>query len=269
MDLGLKGKRVAITGSSRGLGFAIAKAFLVEGAEILVNGVNKMRLDAAAADLASLGRIHTSATDISSSEGVEKLFADIDSCWGGLDVLVNNAAVHPQSNFVNLAEADWDVLMNINLKAAYLCAQAACQRMRAQPEGGVILNAASFAALIPAFPYGLYSVSKAALLSLSQTMAAECAPHGIRVNAYVPGLIDTEMNADTITNNSAVAFSQIALGRAGTAEEVAWPVVFLASSKASYITGAALEISGGKFSIQTPRAPWDSLKGTSMPQSKR
>jgi len=122
---------------------------------------------------------------------------------------------------------------------------------------GVILNASSFAALIPAYPYGLYSLSKAALISMTKSMAAEFAPWNIRVNAYVPGLIATDMNAETIEKNGDVALAQIALLRAGSVEEVAAPVVFLASSKASYISGAALEISGGKFAVQHPKGTWN------------
>jgi 3-oxoacyl-[acyl-carrier protein] reductase len=257
MDLDLEHKRVVITGSSRGIGFALAQAFLAEGARVLLNGVDPQRLEDAKDRLKGFGdRVSAVAADVSRGSGVERLFDEIDRIWGGVDVLVNNAAIHPKSDFTVLKEEQWNELMDMNLKSAYLCAQAAFQRMKAQEAGGVILNASSFAALIPAYPYGLYSVSKAALITMTKTMAAEFAPWNIRVNAYVPGLIATEMNAETIEKNGDVALAQIALLRAGEVEEVAAPVVFLASSKASYISGAALEISGGKFAVQHPKGVW-------------
>ncbi|MDP8918708.1 MAG: SDR family oxidoreductase [Pseudomonadota bacterium] len=258
MDLGLDQKRVAITGSSRGIGLALAQAFLEEGARVMLNGLDPGRLEEARDRFAGFGdRVTAVAADVSRRSGVERLFEEIDRTWGGVDVFVNNAATHPTSDFTVLEEEQWNELMDMNLKSAYLCAQAAFQRMKNQESGGVILNASSFAALIPAYPYGLYSLSKAALISMTKTMAAEFAPWNIRVNAYVPGLIATQMNAETIEKNGDVALAQIALMRPGSVEEVAAPVVFLASSKASYISGAALEISGGKFAVQHPKATWN------------
>lgn len=255
MDLGLKDKRVVVTGSTRGIGFAIARTFLEEGALVFIHGVDEGRLLQAKRELAEFdGRIFGVAADISTTGGVKQLFAGIDSAWAGLDVLVNNAAVYPPSDFPSLAEDDWDRMMDTNVKSVYLCSQQAYRRMKEQDTGGVIINAASFAAYIAAYPLGLYSVSKAAVLSLTKVMAAEFAPGGVRVNAYVPGLIATEANVAAIAD---IALSQIALQRPGRPEEVAAPVAFLASSKASYITGAALEISGGKLSVQQPKAVWD------------
>jgi 3-oxoacyl-[acyl-carrier protein] reductase len=258
MDLGLEQKRVVITGSSRGIGFALAQAFLEEGSRVLLNGLDERRLQEAQDRLAGFGdRVTAVAADVSRRSGVERLFEEIDRAWKGVDVFVNNAATHPTSDFAVLKEEQWNELMDMNLKSAYLCAQASFQRMKNQESGGVILNASSFAALIPAYPYGLYSLSKAALISMTKSMAAEFAPWNIRVNAYVPGLIATDMNAETIEKNGDVALAQIALLRAGSVEEVAAPVVFLASSKASYISGAALEISGGKFAVQHPKGTWN------------
>lgn len=258
MDLGLGGKKVVVTGSSRGIGHAVAEAFLREGAHVLLNGIDETRLREAETRLQTPdGRVSAFAADVSGSRGAARLFDEVDRLWGGVDVLVNNAAAHPATDFTVLDEGGWDALMNMNLKSVYLCSHAAFQRMKTRESGGVILNASSFAALIPAYPYGLYSATKAALINMTKGMAAEFAPWNIRVNAYVPGLIATAMNAETIETNGALAFSQIALARAGTVEEVAAPVVFLASSKAAYITGAALEISGGKFAVQHPKANWD------------
>lgn len=258
MDLGLKDKRVLITGSSRGIGFAIASEFLAEGARVMLNGVSPSRLAEAREALQTAdNRVESFAGDIGTREGTQRLFAEIDRVWGGLDVCVNNAAVHEASDFTTVDEELWDRAVNMNLKSIYLCSQAAFERMSRQEDGGVILNASSFAALIPAYPYGIYSTTKAAVINMTRAMAAEFAPWNIRVNAYVPGFIATAMNAETLAKNGALAMSQIALNRPGTVEEVAAPVVFLASSKAGYISGAALEISGGKFSVQHPKGNWD------------
>jgi NAD(P)-dependent dehydrogenase (short-subunit alcohol dehydrogenase family) len=260
VDLGLKDKRVVVTGSSRGIGFAVAKAFLDEGARVILNGVDPERLREARDQMAAHeGRVWTVAADLSASANIGAFFAELDRLWGGVDVFVNNAAIHRPSNFATLPEAEWDRLMDTNLKAAFLCAQQAFQRMKTQG-GGVILNASSFAAFLPAYPYGLYSAAKAALINMTQTMAAEFAPYNIRVNAYVPGTIATAMNADNLARNHERVFAQIALKRAGTADEVAWPVVFLASERAAYITGIALDISGGKFSVQHPGGIWDAVE---------
>jgi short-subunit dehydrogenase len=123
-------------------------------------------------------------------------------------------------------------------------------------EGGVIINAASFAALIGSAGSGAYAASKAAVLSLTKTFAAELAPRSIRVNAYIPGVIATGMTADVIAQRSDSLIAQIAIGRLGTPGDVANAVVFLASDAAAYMTGMALEISGGKFCVQNPDHAW-------------
>jgi NAD(P)-dependent dehydrogenase (short-subunit alcohol dehydrogenase family) len=225
---------------------------------VALNGVDKTRLAQAMEELqTSDDRVSGFVADIASVDGVKRLFAEVDRLWGGLDVCVNNAAIHEATDFTILDEDRWDRAVNMNLKSVYLCAQAAFERMSKQGTGGVILNASSYAALIPAYPYGVYSATKAAVINMTRGMAAEFAPWNIRVNAYVPGFIATAMNAETLAKNSALAMSQIALNRAGTVEEVAAPVVFLASARAGYISGAALEISGGKFSVQNPKGNWD------------
>ncbi|MEP9390044.1 SDR family NAD(P)-dependent oxidoreductase [Mesorhizobium sp. KR9-304] len=153
MDLGLKDKRVVITGSSRGIGYAIAKAFLDEGARVLLNGVDTARLAQAEKNLQTPDmRIASFYTNIASVEGTRRLFAEVDRLWGRLDVCVNNAAIHEASDFTVLDEDRWDDTVNMNLKSVYLCAQAAFERMSRQDAGGVILNAASFASVIPAYP---------------------------------------------------------------------------------------------------------------------
>jgi len=143
--------------------------------------------------------------------------------------------------------------MSINVRSVLLCTQAASAAM---PQGGVIINAASFAALIGSAGSGAYAASKAAVLSLTKTFAAELAPKRIRVNAYIPGVIATGMTSDVISQKGEGLLTQIAIGRLGRPEDVASAVVFLASDAAGYLTGMALEISGGKLCVQNPDYAW-------------
>ncbi len=256
MNLGLDGKRVLITGSTRGIGLAAARAFLAEGARVFLNGTNKERLDEAVDELGKHGPdIRGGVADVSKESEVEGLFAQMDREFGGLDVLVNNAAVHHRATFMELSEETWDRELDVNLKSVFLCSRKAVRRMMKQ-EGGVILNASSFAAIIPGFATGVYAASKAAIVNITRSMAAEFAPYRIRVNAYIPGLIDTDMNREQLRRNGDAVRAAISLNREGQPEEIAAPLVFLASGKAAYITGAFLEISGGKFAVQNPADAW-------------
>lgn len=258
MDLGLKGKRVLITGSTRGIGLAAAKTFLEEGARVFINGVNKERLENVVNELKqSSAEVYGFAADVSEQSDVNHLFAAMDQEFGGLDILVNNAAVHHRIPWMNLSEEIWDKDMNINLKSLFMCSKKAVERMRNNLDGGVILNASSFAALIPSAGVGLYAATKAAIINVTKTMAAEFAPYHIRVNAYIPGLVDTDINKEVIASKGAQVRSQIVMNREGRPEEIAAPMAFLSSSKASYISGTALEISGGKFAVQSPLAAWE------------
>jgi len=257
MNLGLEGKRVLITGSTRGIGLAAARAFLDEGARVLINGVNKKRLEDVVGELGTHGYdVRGGIADVSRESEVDELFVQMDRDFGGIDVLVNNAAVHHRVTLMELSEETWDRELAVNLKSVFLCSKKAVQRMMKQ-DGGVILNASSFAAMIPGFATGVYSASKAAIVNITRSMAAEFAPYRIRVNAYIPGLINTDMNREQIQQKGDTVRSVIALNREGQPEEIAAPLVFLASQKAAYITGAFLEITGGKFAVQNPADAWN------------
>lgn len=251
MDLHLNKKNVIITGSTRGIGFATAKVFLQEGARVIVNGVNNERLYAAIDELRKISAdVDGIAADVSHASGVRDLFSHAEKCFGSIDILINNAAIHEPAHLMEQSEEHWDRTFTTNVKSIFLCSQYAAKRMMDSGNGGVILNASSFAAFIPAIPFGAYSAAKASILNLTRTLAAELAPWNIRVNAYAPGLIATDMNVRTIEERGDEVLAPIALCRAGTVEEVAYPLAFLASSRASYISGAVIEISGGKFSVQ-------------------
>ncbi len=257
MNLGLDGKRVVITGSSRGIGLAAARLFLEEGAHVLLNGTDRNRLDAAVETLGgSSAALAAAVADVSTKNGSRGLFEAADTQLGGVDILINNAGIYRYGTaFTDLEDAQWEESVRINLESIRHCSAEAVRRMRAQ-QAGVILNASSYAAVTPSAGAALYAALKSAVLSLTRTMAAECAPHGIRVNAYIPGVIETDMTAELREANGPAMRAQIALARFGTADEAAAPIVFLASERASYITGTALDISGGKLCVQRPDAPW-------------
>jgi NAD(P)-dependent dehydrogenase (short-subunit alcohol dehydrogenase family) len=257
VDLGLEGKRAVVTGSSRGIGLATARGLLEEGCRVLVNGLDPERLERALGELRQTSpRVHARAADVSTPEGARALFAEAERVLGGLDILINNSGVYRhQTPLAQVSDEEWDRVLRVNLRSVQLGSGEALPRMR-DAGGGVILNASSFAAVIPSVGAGVYAAAKAAVLSLTRTLAAEYAPHGIRVNAYIPGVILTDMTAALVEGSAESVTDQIALRRVGTVEEVAAPLVFLASPRASYVTGAVLEITGGKLVVQRPRAAW-------------
>jgi NAD(P)-dependent dehydrogenase (short-subunit alcohol dehydrogenase family) len=257
VDLDLEGRRALVTGSSRGIGLATARGLLEEGCRVLVNGLDEARLDRAVAGLREVSpRVHGRAADVSTPEGAQALFAEADRVLGGLDILINNCGLYRQRTpLAQVSDEEWDQMLRVNLRSVQLCVHEALPRMK-KAGGGVVLNASSFAAVVPSVGAGVYAAAKAAVLSLTRTLAAECAPHGVRVNAYVPGVILTDMTAALVEGSAESMTDQIALRRVGTVEEVAAPLVFLASPRASYVTGAVLEITGGKLAVQRPGAAW-------------
>jgi NAD(P)-dependent dehydrogenase (short-subunit alcohol dehydrogenase family) len=240
----LRGKATAVTGATRGIGRAIALAFAREGADVLVNGRDATAGAKVCAEIEALGRRAVwHAADLGRVAEARGVVAATVAAFGRLDVLVNNAGLFERKPALEMEEADWDRLLDVNLKGAFFCAQAAARAMRGR--GGVIVNVASDAAWSGGLnPCAHYAASKAGLVSITRSLAKELAPHGIRVNALAPGLIATEMGG---TAGSTLPGLVIPLGREGTPEEVAASTVFLASDEASYVTGANLNLSGGLF----------------------
>lgn len=240
----LLGRATVVTGATRGIGRAIALAFAREGADVLVNGRDATAGHAVCAEIAALGRRTVwHRADLGRVDEARGIVTAALAAFGRLDVLVNNAGLFERKPALEMEEADWDRLLDVNLKGAFFCAQAAGRVMRGR--GGVIVNVASDAAWSGGLnPCAHYAASKAGMVSITRSLAKELAPHGIRVNALAPGLITTEMGG---TAGSTLPDLRIPLGREGTPEEVATAVVFLASDEASYVTGATLNLSGGLF----------------------
>ncbi len=256
MDLKLAGKVVLITGGATGIGKAAAMSFLKEGCKVAICGRTKAKIDHAVQEFKDKGyEILGGIADAGNSVSVTAFADKVVQQYGGLDVWINNAGIYPQKAFMEMSEEEWDETFRINMKSVFIGTRIAAMQMKKQGKG-VILNASSFASLIPSAGSSAYAATKAAVSSFTRTSAAELAPFHIRVAAYIPGMIRSEMTEPVIATKQQFLTEQIALRRLGEPEDIADMLVFLASDSAGYITGNAIEISGGKFCVQNPRYAW-------------
>jgi len=239
-----------VTGAQQGIGRAMAARFALEGADVAVNYLDDARAARAVVqDVEKAGRRAVAiAADVSRSADVARLVAETERALGPIDVLINNAGVFPRSPFLELTEAEWDLVHGVNLRGAFLCAQAVARRLVARAAPGAIVNLASSAAYRSS-PRGVhYVASKAGVVGLTRAIALELAPHRIRVNALAPGLTDTaqpryghsEAEVETMA-------AQVPLGRMGQPEDIAAAAVFLASRDAQHITGQVIHVNGGQY----------------------
>ena len=221
MAFDFSGKTVGVTGAAgiQGIGFAIAKKFLESGAKVFLCDLKEQELEKAREQLAPLGEVKAYVMDVSRADSVEKVFERAEQELGSIDVFVNNAGIYPQSMICDMEEELWETVMNVNLKSVFLCSRECKKYM--QEKGGVIINAASFASLLGSAGSGAYAASKAAVYSLTKTLAAELAPYRIRVNGYIPGVIETGMTAGVIDSKGKELVEAIALHRLGSPEDVA------------------------------------------------
>jgi 3-oxoacyl-[acyl-carrier protein] reductase len=237
---------VLVTGASRGLGRAIAEAFAAEGAHVFL-GYRARARDAAAA-LAAIeaagGRATLLPFDVSDAAAATAAIEVIRAARGTLDVLVNNAGLARDNLLPMMSDDDWDQVVDVSLRGAFVCARAALGLLLASGRGAIV-NVASVAGLRASPGQASYAAAKGGLIALTATLAAELGPRGVRVNAVVPGLLSTGMAARMDHRRRDARIAQIPLRRVGTGEEAARVALFLASDDASYVTGQALAVDGG------------------------
>jgi len=248
---GLKGKRVLISGGSRGIGKATAQRFLEEGSNIFFCGHDPGDVSTTILELSSLGDINGMTCDVSLEDEVNRLVEAAEAFLGGLDVLINNAGIAWQENFLEITLAHWDRMMAVNLRGQFLVAQAVARRMVAVGNGGVIINMSSTNGLVGEEQYAHYNSSKGGVLLLTKTMALELGKLGIRVNALCPGYILTPLNREIYPPQAVEAYidEKIPLNKAGQPEDVAAAYAFLASDDAAFIHGTGLVIDGGQIAL--------------------
>ena len=236
----LQHKTALITGAGRGIGRAIAECFAREGARVAIADMDP---DAARATTAAIGALGLEM-DVSSKASVRAGTRRVLDEFGSIDILVNNAGYLVYTTFESCSEADWDRMVDVNMKGPFLCAQAVIPSMKARRQG-VIVNMTSLAAKTGGLAAGPpYAAAKAGVLTLTIGLARALAPFGIRVNAIAPGVIDTAMTAAPEHDQLKAS---IPLGGAGQPEDVAHCALFLASDDARHITGETIDVNGGLY----------------------
>jgi len=251
----LDGKTAIITGGARGIGYAIAARFLREGARVVIADIDQEEGNAAEGDLEKLGQARFVRADVGKRLDVHNLVASTIDAFGDIDVLVNNAGIDHQASFLDLAEDDFDRVLMVNLKGAFLAGQAVARmmadRVKAGGPAGTIINMSSINSVVAHADQVPYAVSKGGVGQLTTVMALGLAPYGIRVNAIGPGSISTDMLARAKADPVAKAriLSRTPLGRIGEPEEIAGIAAFLASDDASYITGQTIFADGGRLAL--------------------
>ena len=257
MEIRLDNKVSVITGGTTGIGFAIAEAFARAGSKIAVCSRKPSNVENALSALKDKGlSAYGETIDVSNRSDIFSFADAVEKEFGGIDIWVSNAGICPLYKLVDTPEDVWQRVMDVNVKSVYYGGIIAREKF-AKRGGGVLINAASYTSLIPSVGMGAYSTSKAAIYSMTKILAAELAPLNIRVFCYIPGMIETNMTSEIIQRKREVLESQIALKRIGECEDIANTVLFMASDKASYVTGSYVEISGGKFCVQNPEAAWE------------
>jgi glucose 1-dehydrogenase len=266
---GLRGKNVLVTGGSSGIGQAIAVRFAEYGANVAINYLRQPeeardteeQVHACTARVRRMGvRDVLVGGDVSDEDDVVRMVGEAAEALGGIDVLVNNAGIQISRPTEELSSADFDRVLAVNLRGAFMCAREAIRHLLAEEKGGSIVNVSSVHQLIPKPSYLGYSTSKGGMMNLTRTLALEYAGRGIRVNGVGPGATVTPINRAWIDDpvKRAQVEEHIPMRRAGEADEMAGVTCFLASDMAAYITGQTIFVDGGLTLFPSFLTPWSS-----------
>ncbi len=245
----LSGKTALVTGAQQGIGAAIVRTFAREGANVVINWLdNQNAAEALAAEAQAAGAsTRLVRGDVSKPADIESMMAAADDL-GGLDVLVNNAAIFPRVDFLEMTEGDWDGLMAVNLRGVFLCTQAACKRMVSTHKSGAVINLSSAAAFRGSRRGVHYVTGKAGIVGFTRAVSQEMAGRGIRCNAIAPGLTDTAQPRYGMTElEIAEAFDNLPLSGVVEPSDIAEAAAFLASDKARKITGQTWHVNAGSY----------------------
>ena len=244
----LDGKVAIVTGGSRGIGAEVGARLAEDGAAVVVSGRDGERLQRTVREWETQGRaVLGVVADASSREDCERLVGTAKQHFGRIDVLVNNAGMTHDQLLVRMTDEDWDRVMEVNLRSAFLMTRAVSKTLVRQKSGGRVINITSTAGAMGNAGQVNYSAAKAGLIGLTKAAARELAHWSILVNAVAPGLIETDMTKDLSATAREALLAQVPLKRSGTAREVAEMVRFLAGDGATYITGQVFHVNGGLY----------------------
>jgi 3-oxoacyl-[acyl-carrier protein] reductase len=254
MDWGLDGRVVVVTGAGRGIGRTIAERFVAERAVVVALDVDA----ASVARFTDVGGAAGVACDVRDPESVRSAIDGITERFGGLDVVVNNAGIFVEGRVEDLDDEAWQRCFDVNVAGVFRVCRAAIPHLKRSRHGRII-NAASFAAVVPSVGSAAYAASKAAVVQFTRVLAGELGPWNVTANSYAPGMIPTAMNrfAELSDDSQSRLLDTLTLRRWGDAAEVADLVLFLASDASRYITGTLLDVSGGKLATQIPARAYE------------
>ena len=242
----LTGMTALVTGASGGIGSSVARALAAQGARVALSGTRREALERLAADLGE--RTHILPCDLSDSASVEALVPAAEAAMGGLDILVNNAGVTRDNLFLRMKDAEWDMVLAVNLTAAFRLARASLKGMMKRRHGRII-GITSIVGVTGNPGEGNYAAAKAGMIGMSKALAQEVATRGITVNCIAPGFIASPMTEALNDKQREAILGQVPIGRLGAGDDIGAAVVYLASAEAGYVTGQTLHVNGGMAMI--------------------
>ena len=248
---GLQGKIAVVTGSTKGIGRAIAQAYVHSGARVAIISRNREDCERVASEMqAEGGQAAAFPCDVTRSDDFRLVLQKVKELWGGLDILVNNAGSAITQRAIDLTEEEWDKVVDLDLKSVFFCSQAAARLMIPQKHGKII-NIASILGLVGAPGLLPYCAAKGGVVNMTRALACEWARFGIQVNALCPGYVMTDINRDKLSEEKVMAalLAKTPAGRLGNVEDMTGAAVFLASPASDYMTGQSLTVDGGWTAI--------------------